>query len=57
MFINRRGAGIKKERVWGKRKGIVGSGVLSHTVTSAVPSALVSLTAGFGMEPGGPSRL
>ena len=38
-------------------KGFVGSGVLSHAVTRAVPSALVSLTAGFGMEPGVPSRL
>lgn len=38
-------------------EGRVGSGVLSHAVTRAVPSALVSLTAGFGMEPGGPSRL
>ena len=40
-----------------KEKGSVGSGLLSHTVTHAVPSALVSLTSGFGMEPGGPSRL
>ena len=50
----------KKEDTLGegreKEKG-VGSGVLSHTVTHAVPSALVSLTAGFGMVPGGPSRL
>jgi hypothetical protein len=30
----------------------VGNGVLSHPVTRAVPSALVSLTSGFGMGPG-----
>ena len=44
----------KKEK--GGVKG-VGSGVLSHHVTMAVPSALVSLTTGFGMGPGVPSRL
>ena len=32
----------------------VGSDLLSHTVTSAVPSALTGLTTGFGMRPGGP---
>ena len=45
--------GGKKE----KARRWVGSGLLSHPVTRAVPSALVSLTAGFGMEPGGPSPL
>ena len=30
----------------------VGSGLRSHTVTSAVPSALAGLTTGFGMETG-----
>ncbi len=35
----------------------VGSGVLSHEAALAVPSALVSLTAGFEMVPGGPSPL
>ena len=34
-----------------------GSDLLSHPVTRAVPSALVSLTTGFEMGPGGPSRL
>ena len=34
----------------------VGDGLLSHPVTRAVPSALVSLTTGFGMGPGVPSR-
>jgi hypothetical protein len=36
---------------------IVGSGLLSHTVASAVPSALAGLTSGFGMGPGVPLRL
>jgi hypothetical protein len=40
-----------------KQKTAVGSGLLSHAVTRVVPSALVRLTAGFGMEPGGPARL
>ncbi len=42
-----------------KKGGVkgVGSGVLSHHVTMAVPSALVSLTTGFGMGPGVPSQL
>ena len=44
----------KKRKV--RVKG-VGSGVLSHHVTMAVPSALVSLTTGFGMGPGVPSQL
>lgn len=35
----------------------VGGGVLSHPAAQAVPSALVSLTSGFGMGPGVPSRL
>jgi hypothetical protein len=39
------------------KKGHVGSGILSHTVASAVPSALVGLTAGFEMGPGGPPQL
>ena len=42
------GAGV------GKRQG-VGSGLLSHEAALAVPSALMSLTAGFEMEPGVPS--
>jgi hypothetical protein len=29
-----------------------GGVLLSHTVTSAVPSALKGLASGFGMEPG-----
>ena len=32
----------------------VGSDLLSHTLTSAVPSALEGLASGFGMEPGVP---
>jgi hypothetical protein len=47
----------EKEKSVRKEKGRVGSGVLSHTVSSAVPSALMGLTAGFGMEPGGPPWL
>jgi hypothetical protein len=35
----------------------VGSDVLSHLVTKAVPSALASLTTGFEKRPGGPSPL
>jgi hypothetical protein len=43
---------------WRKEvKGDVGSGILSHTVASAVPSALVGLTTGFGMGPGVPPQL
>jgi hypothetical protein len=45
------GVYITKRGVW------VGSGLLSHTVTSAVPSALVGLTAGFGMGPGVPPQI
>jgi hypothetical protein len=48
--------GEKKKEKKGRVKG-VGSGVLSHHVTLAVPAALVSLTTGFGMGPGVPSRL
>ena len=48
-------SGNKKKKK-GRVKG-VGSGVLSHHVTMAVPSALVSLTTGFGMGPGVPSQL
>ena len=40
-----------------RRTSVVGSDVLSHTVTHAVPSALASLTTGFEMCPGGPSPL
>ena len=47
------GSTVEKE---GKAEA-VGSGVHSHAVARAVPSALVSLTAGFEMEPGGPSPL
>ena len=32
----------------------VGNDLRSHDITIAVPSALTGLTAGFGMEPGGP---
>src|SRR4051812_41966643 len=32
----------------------VGGDLLSHTLTSAVPSALVGLASGFGMGPGVP---
>jgi hypothetical protein len=39
-----------------KKKG-VGNGLRSHAASSVVPSALVSLTTGFGMGPGVPSRL
>jgi hypothetical protein len=46
----------QKERAGG-RSDEVGSGLLSHTVTSAVPSALVGLTTGFGMGPGVPPPL
>ncbi len=51
---------MKKREGFERRKGGVkgvGSGVLSHRVTTAVPSALVSLTTGFGMGPGVPSQL
>ena len=40
-----------------KREVSVGNGLLSHAVTHILPSALVNLTAGFGMEPGVPSPL
>ena len=33
-------------------KSVSGCVLLSHTVTSAVPSALKGLASGFGMEPG-----
>ena len=55
MLVLKVKGGWKKNRRGGV-KG-VGSGVLSHPVTRAVPSALVSLTTGFGMGPGVPSRL
>jgi hypothetical protein len=35
----------------------VGSGLRSQTVARPVPSTLMRLTAGFGMEPGVPARL
>ena len=38
-------------------QGCVGDDVRSHTVTRAVPFALVSLTTGFEMGPGRPSPL
>ena len=34
------------------RECVSGCVLLSHTVTSAVPSALKGLASGFGMEPG-----
>ncbi len=48
-----------REAVWGTslNQDSVGNRVLSHSVSRAVPSALVSLTTGFGMGPGGPSPL
>ena len=48
--------GGNERRKKGGVKG-VGSGILSHHVTMAVPSALVTKTTGFGMGPGVPSRL
>lgn len=41
----------------GKSVNQVGSGLLSHTVSRAVPSALAGLTTGFGMGPGVPPQL
>jgi hypothetical protein len=50
------GAGHAKAPQPGKRLGrfqrMSGCVLLSHTVTSAVPSALKGLASGFGMEPG-----
>jgi hypothetical protein len=46
-----------KARDRNQKEGDVGNGLLSHTVSSAVPSALVGLTSGFGMDPGVPPRL
>lgn len=43
--------------VWREHVKGVGDDVRSHTVTRAVPFALVSLTTGFEMGPGGPSPL
>lgn len=48
--------------VWGERRpghieGFVGNGLLLHTVTHALPSALAGLTAGFEMVPGVPPPL
>ncbi len=40
-----------------KRRVFVGDGLLSHTVTHALPSTLVGLTAGFEMDPGVPPPL
>jgi hypothetical protein len=48
---------MHKQGIQKADKKEVGNGVLSHPVARAVPSALVSLTAGFGMGPGVPSRL
>ena len=47
---------------WGGRQpghieGFVGNGLLLHTVTHALPSALAGLTAGFEMVPGVPPPL
>ena len=47
---------------WGGRRpghieGFVGNGLLLHTVTHALPSALAGLTAGFEMVPGVPPPL
>src|SRR6478735_8205861 len=51
-----------RKRVWkcdnpaghpaGLSESVSGCVLLSHTVTSAVPSALKGLASGFGMEPG-----
>jgi hypothetical protein len=40
-----------------KQQQFLGDDLLSHPATRAVPSALTSLTAGFGMGPGVPSSL
>ena len=37
---------------WSLRESVSGCVLLSHTVTSAVPSALKGLASGFGMGPG-----
>ena len=46
-----------KRGVWGQesKSEILGNDLLSRPVTREVPSALESLTAGFGMCPGVPS--
>ena len=41
----------------GHIEGFVGNGLLLHTVTHALPSALAGLTAGFEMVPGVPPPL
>jgi hypothetical protein len=40
-----------------KKKSLFGNDLLSQAVTHQVPSALTSLTSGFGMGPGVPSPL
>ena len=40
-----------------EKESNVGDGLLSHAVARILPSALVDLTAGFGMEPGVPPPL
>jgi hypothetical protein len=47
----------RREREEKKEKKEVGNGLRSHAASSVVPSALMSLTTGFGMGPGVPSRL
>jgi hypothetical protein len=49
QYINTRGQGNKKSPL--------GNDLLSQRVAPQVPSALVGLTAGFGMEPGVPPPL
>ena len=44
--------GPTRVEISGLRKGSPGNDLLSHTATSAVPSALEGLTARFGMELG-----
>ena len=44
-----KGEGVWALPFWECLSGCV---LLSHTVTSAVPSALKGLASGFGMEPG-----
>ena len=51
----------KNERIFNgvtrNKKGLLGNDLLSQGDAPQVPSALVGLTAGFGMEPGVPPPL
>jgi hypothetical protein len=46
-----------KELMRRDKKSLFGNDLLSQAVTHQVPSALTSLTSGFGMGPGVPSSL